>query len=181
LRRTRRIPPHCVYVDRCVITPLRVIVEPPQLETSNSILRAYSSFNDRFLRVNFATDDGPLDINEALRLVDVDSNGEEGMIACIRRVLSHGVVIAGRLFCFLTFSESQIKCHFFDRDRKHSDDTRRELGCWMIAEDASAGFTRKRILRSMGGLSEERIIAKHAARQGLVSKQVFGLRGDAHS
>jgi hypothetical protein len=40
----------------------------------------------------------------------------------------------------------------------------------MIAEDASAGFTREGVLRSMGGLAEERIIAKHAARQGLVSK-----------
>lgn len=39
----------------------------------------------------------------------------------------------------------------------------------MIAEDPPA-FTVSRILESMGDLSQERVIAKHAARQSLVRR-----------
>jgi hypothetical protein len=48
----------------------------------------------------------------------------------------------------------------------------------MIAEDAPH-FTRDVVLRSMGDLDAERIIAKHAARQGLVGVLVDVLIHDS--
>ena len=51
-----------------------------------------------------------------------------------------------------------------ERDCKESE----RPACWMICEDESADFTVAHILEWMGDLSQERIVAKHAARQSLV-------------
>jgi RNA-dependent RNA polymerase len=109
LPRVRPVPSHCFYIRRCLVTPLRLVLLPPQLETSNSILRAFSVYRDRFMRVHFAAEEGSLDVNSVLLQVDDDVDGEVGLFARVRRALRYGLDVAGRHYQFLTFGESQIK------------------------------------------------------------------------
>ena len=166
---------HLVLVRRCLVTPTRCMLSPPVLETSNEMLRDHAQHIDRFLRVQFVDDDGDFPVNGETLIIDDKLQGMEGVFARIRRALSDGIFIAGRHYVFATFSESQGRlvvnnyCDSLIRLLQYAFDTLacRERGCWMIAE-APPAFTVATILASMGDLSQERIVAKHAARQSLV-------------
>ncbi|EKM49158.1 uncharacterized protein PHACADRAFT_201955 [Phanerochaete carnosa HHB-10118-sp] len=146
---------HLTAVRRCLVTPTRCVLNPPTWETSNEMLRDHEHYVDRFLRVQFVDDDGDFPVVGETLVIDDEMQGREGVFARVRRALSDGLVIAGRHYVFATFSESQAK----------------ERGCWMIAEDGP--FTVSAVLAKMGDLSQERIIAKHAARQrGSMPKKI---------
>ncbi|KAI0695361.1 RdRP-domain-containing protein [Cytidiella melzeri] len=151
----RRVSPptvsreHLAITRRCLVTPTRCVLMPPAEETSNSLLRRYKCYVDRFLRVQFVDDDGDFPVRGETLVIDDKLQGREGVFARIRRALAYGLQVAGRHYIFLTFSESQV----------------RERGCWMIAETGE--FTVENVLRSMGDLTRERVVAKHAARQSL--------------
>ena len=102
-----------------------------------------------------------LDVNRAM-------SGNKGILSRLRRALDFGLRVAGRDYVFLCFGESQVRS-FISPSRRASRTRNggRERGCWMISETGT--FTVRNILDWMGDLSEERNIAKHAARQGLVS------------
>lgn len=160
---------HYIYVRRCHVSPTRCILQPPQQEISNSMLRhfALEGKSDRFLRVQFVGDRGDFPASFESVLIDQKSGGKSGVFSRIRRALQHGLDIGGRHYIFLCFGESQVKLSgpkLFTQATPHICD--RERGCWMLSEDDD--LTVERVLRWMGDLSEERVIAKHAARQGLV-------------
>ena len=52
LSRTK-IPSYCAYVRSATVTPTTVYFQTPVAETSNRVLRQYSQYADRFLRVRF--------------------------------------------------------------------------------------------------------------------------------
>lgn len=47
------IPAYCAYSRKALVTPTMVYYTSPTVETSNRILRKYSEYSDRFLRVQF--------------------------------------------------------------------------------------------------------------------------------
>ena len=64
LSRTK-IPSYCAYVRSATITPTTVYFQTPVAETSNRVIRQYSQYADRFLRVRFTeekTEVGFLDV-----------------------------------------------------------------------------------------------------------------------
>ena len=52
LSRTK-IPSYCAYVRSATVTPTTVHFQTPVAETSNRVIRQYSQYADRFLRVRF--------------------------------------------------------------------------------------------------------------------------------
>lgn len=52
LSRTK-IPSYCAYVRSATVTPTTVYFQTPVAETSNRVIRHYSQYADRFLRVRF--------------------------------------------------------------------------------------------------------------------------------
>lgn len=52
LSRTR-IPSYCAYIRSAMVTPTTVHFQRPVAETSNRVIREYSQYADRFLRVRF--------------------------------------------------------------------------------------------------------------------------------
>jgi RNA-dependent RNA polymerase len=82
---------------------------PPAPETSNSLLRRFKDFQDRFLRVQFVDDDGDFPVKEETLIIDENLQGREGVFARVRRTLKYGIYVAGRQYMFLTFSESQVR------------------------------------------------------------------------
>lgn len=52
LSRTK-IPSYCAYVRSATVTPTTVYFQTPVAETSNRVIRQYSEYADRFLRVRF--------------------------------------------------------------------------------------------------------------------------------
>lgn len=105
----RPIPPHCILVRKCLVTPTRCLLQPPQQETSNSMLRAYSLYHDRFLRVQFVDEDDGLPITAETLTIDREMAGNKGIFARLRRALRSGLRLAGRNYVFLCFGESQVK------------------------------------------------------------------------
>ena len=84
-------------------------MHPPVLETSNSVLRAFSDHLDRFLRVQFVDDDGDLPVTGETLVIDDETQGMDGVLARVRRTLAFGLKIAGRHYQFLAYSESQAR------------------------------------------------------------------------
>ena len=48
-----RIPDYCVVVRSATVTPTTIRFHTPSIETSNRVIRQYSEYADRFLRVRF--------------------------------------------------------------------------------------------------------------------------------
>ena len=48
-----KIPSYCAYVRSATVTPTTVYFQTPVAETSNRVIRQYSQYADRFLRVRF--------------------------------------------------------------------------------------------------------------------------------
>ena len=52
-RSRTKIPSYCAYVRSATVTPTAVYFQTPVAETSNRVIREYSQYADRFLRVRF--------------------------------------------------------------------------------------------------------------------------------
>lgn len=48
-----KVPHYCVYIRSATVTPTTVYFQTPIAETSNRVIRKYSHYADRFLRVRF--------------------------------------------------------------------------------------------------------------------------------
>lgn len=130
------------------VTPTRVLVGPPQPETSNSVTRRYADKLDAIIRVHFTDEGEGLHIQKYTKLGDVLCP-EKGLMARVRRALQYGIEFAGCRYYPVASSSSQQKDHnmwFID----HTVIDRPELSRWM-------------------GQVKEQVVAKHAARLGLVS------------
>ncbi|KAI0225425.1 hypothetical protein L0F63_001438 [Massospora cicadina] len=135
------LPVHSARMRKVIVTPTRVCVLPPVLETTNRVVRHFSHVQDRFLRVAFADED--------LQPMHTSSDENYYLLKRIFNVLRLGLSIAGRGYTFLAFSSSQL--------REHS--------CWFFADCAEV--TVKDIRAWMGDFSEIHNVAKYAARMGL--------------
>ncbi|KAJ6599411.1 RNA-dependent RNA polymerase [Mycena sp. CBHHK59/15] len=137
-------------MKRVVVTPLRVLLFPEVIETSNRVLRQWPAHVGRFLRVGFADENGRLRVTRQMAgAAQPDSDPTGGLLARILNILKHGLWVAGRHYVFLAAGESQMKDH----------------SCWMIAEEGD--FTADRVRAQMGNFQEEHIVAKYASRMGL--------------
>lgn len=133
---------HVLRVYRVHVTPTRLLLFPPEAETSNSVLRKFGRV-DHFLRVTF-TDENDCYPNFS----DSDDVApHEGTLARVRRVLREGLEIAGRSYKFLASSSSQLD----------------QQSCWFLHEQGD--LTVRSILNWIGHV-QEKIVAKHAARIG---------------
>lgn len=150
-----RIPAHAAIIRKVVVTPTTIYVKTPTVELTNRVLRQYSDLNDRFLRVQF-TDE----ITFGKIWSDQGSKKSDELYVRVHRVLRNGIVVGGRHFHLLAWSNSQFREHgaFFFCPTPHitCDDIRN----WM------------------GDLKHIRSVAKYAARMGqcfTTTRQVRGI------
>ncbi|KAF2271207.1 RdRP-domain-containing protein [Lojkania enalia] len=99
----REIPPYCVLSRTVTVTPTMLHVNTPVPETSNRILRKYSANSDRFLRVKFSDEktEGRLNYTSDGRFDEPFNR--------ILRAMANGIVVAGRLYVFLAYGNSQFR------------------------------------------------------------------------
>ncbi|ODO01343.1 hypothetical protein I350_06162 [Cryptococcus amylolentus CBS 6273] len=146
----RRRPPsnqtHLVLIRTALVTPMRVLVGPPQYESSNSVTRKYSDKLDGIIRVQFSDEDDRLYVAGALKDAD-NANPAVGLMARVRRALQHGLIIGGETFYPVASSSSQQRDHCM----------------WFINTRMIDGLS----LRNWMGTVHETVVAKHAARMGL--------------
>ncbi|KIJ68271.1 hypothetical protein HYDPIDRAFT_81362 [Hydnomerulius pinastri MD-312] len=97
------------------ITPTRIRLEGPYPEKSNRVLRTYADHQDHFLRVTFTDEDG----NKFRGGRDADA--QEFVRRRFGGILHRGLIIAGRRFDFLAYSQSSLKEHsvWFVRPFRH--------------------------------------------------------------
>lgn len=153
-----KISDHQSLVYSCTVTATRVCLNPPEPEAANDMLRLHQLQADRFLRVKFADENGPLLATPPILEADL-ARASQGILARMRRALTFGLVVGGRRYVFLGYSRTSL------RDRS----------CWFVAEDQ--GFTANSVRATLGfDRMSDRIPASHAYRMGVVS--VFGLPAD---
>eukprot|EP00026_Physarum_polycephalum_P000326 Phypoly_transcript_00326.p1 GENE.Phypoly_transcript_00326~~Phypoly_transcript_00326.p1 ORF type:complete len:1110 (+),score=131.29 Phypoly_transcript_00326:1837-5166(+) len=127
-------------VHRMIITPTKYYLIGPDIEVSNRVIRHYSQYLDRFLRVSF------LDEN----FTNISSNEimTQSIIARFETLLVSGFTIADRKYEFLAFSSSQLRMH----------------SCWFFAPTPELDCDT--IRNWMGDFSGIKTVAKCAARMG---------------
>lgn len=89
-----------------MITPTSMFLSGPFIDQSNRVIRRYSQASqENFLRVEFR------DENNLQYRFDRDVNGEEFIKDRVGPIMRDGLVIAGRRFRFLAYSQSALKEH----------------------------------------------------------------------
>lgn len=123
---TAKIPHHAAMVRKVVITPTTMYVKTPTVELTNRVLRRYSDLKDNFLRVQF-TDE----ITFGKIWSDQTKKSDE-LYLQVYRILRNGIVVGGRHFHLLAWSNSQFREHgaFFFCPTPHvtCDDIRDWMG-----------------------------------------------------
>lgn len=92
----------CLHVTQ---TPSTIILEGPFPERSNRVIRSYPGHHLDFLRVSF------LDDNRLSYRFDREVNGRAFISSRVGGALHSGLVVAGRNFEFLAYSQSALKEH----------------------------------------------------------------------
>lgn len=141
-----KAPLNQMWVFRATVTPTRILLNGPDAESRNRVLRMFPNYNDHFLRVTFCDEDGQ-DLTFQLKV------SRAVVYDRYREVLKNGIDIAGRKFSFLGFSHSSLRSH----------------SVWFSApfrDESSEIQTYETILRFLGDFSEIRVPAKCAARIG---------------
>lgn len=122
-----KAPPHAAMIRKVVITPTTMYVKTPTVELTNRILRQYSDLKDRFLRVQF-TDE----LTFGRIWSDQVSKKSDELYLHVHRVLRNGIIVGGRHFHLLAWSNSQFREHgaFFFCPTPHvtCDDIRNWMG-----------------------------------------------------
>lgn len=139
-----KVPSRCFLVNKVIITPTSVFIEPRSLEVGNRVLRHFQDYIDRFMRVQFL-DDG---FNRVCAVRKPGDRMNEALYVRIRKLLDQGVQIGDRHYEFLAYSSSQL----------------REHGCWFFA--SGKDLTAEMIRCWMGDFSREKVVPKYAARMG---------------
>ncbi|ETS02243.1 RdRP-domain-containing protein [Trichoderma reesei RUT C-30] len=139
------IPDSQTWVLKAVVTPTRIMLQGPDAENNNRVLRMFPHHSDYLLRVIFSDEDG----QDLALFPSVDNSAIFGRY---RKVLKDGIQVAGRKYEFLGFSHSSLRSHsawfcapFIDNMQLHNNES---------------------IINSLGDFSEIRIPAKCAARIG---------------
>lgn len=91
-------------VHRIKVTPTRVTLHGPELESMNRILRKYPNHHEYFVRVQFCDENGQdLFFNPKI--------SDEKVYDRFKSTLRKGVQIAGRTYTFLGWSHSSLRSH----------------------------------------------------------------------
>lgn len=139
--------PNLTNIFRAVVTPTRITLHGPEVETKNRVLRKHPGHQDYFLRVQFC-DEGSRDLRF--------ENGVsvERVYQRFKDVLLRGIRLPGRIYHFLGFSHSSLRTSsvwfcapFFD---KHTETL----------------ITHLKIIEGLGKFEHIRCPAKFAARIG---------------
>ncbi|KAL0940271.1 RNA-dependent RNA polymerase [Colletotrichum truncatum] len=137
---------HHVPIFKATVTPTRITLHGPELDSSNRVLRKFSKHTDYFMRVQFCDEDGTnLLFNPKI------SNDE--IFQRFTAVLTKGIPVAGRVYKFLGFSHSSLRSH----------------SVWFAApfvDDSGTLQFCAKIIRSLGDFEQIQIPAKCAARIG---------------
>ncbi|KAI7869684.1 RNA dependent RNA polymerase-domain-containing protein [Spinellus fusiger] len=138
LHQQSKLPSHAGRVYKVLVSPTSLSIEPPMIETTHSVLRHFSQYADRFLRVHF--------VDENLGPVPFSSQGRENeaIYSRIFKTLQAGIQIGSRRFDFLAYSSSQLLEH----------------GCWFFAPTRE--LTPSMIRAWIGDFSRETRIAPYA-------------------
>ncbi|TDZ21116.1 RNA-dependent RNA polymerase 1 [Colletotrichum orbiculare MAFF 240422] len=144
------MPHYCSTIRKIIVTPTTAYYGSPSVESSNRVLRKYSQYHDRFIRVQFT--------DELYRGKIFGDSGDE-IFYRIYAALSKGITIGSRRYEFLAFGNSQIRecAVYFFCPTDH-------LNC-----DQIRGW--------MGHFSHIRNVAKHAARIGQCFSTTREIRG----
>ncbi|PNY29213.1 RNA-dependent RNA polymerase 1 [Tolypocladium capitatum] len=137
---------HQAWVLKAMVTPTRILLQGPDAESKNRVLRMFPQHSDHFLRVSFGDEDGR-DLSFSPKV------SNETVFERYRKVLREGIQIAGRRFSFLGFSHSSLRSH----------------STWFMAPFVDGDWQRQdhdTILETLGDFSEIRVPAKCAARIG---------------
>ncbi|KAL7620981.1 hypothetical protein AAE478_008292 [Parahypoxylon ruwenzoriense] len=137
------IPEHCQWVRKVVVTPTTIYLSNPSPEPSNRVLRQYSNYEDRFLRVQF-TDE----LIKGRIFPAPDTEQDNALFNRVHRTLHNGIRIGGRHFQYLATGNSQF----------------RENGAYFFCP--SDFLTCDNIRDWMGDVNHIRVVAKYAARLG---------------
>ncbi|KAJ6439483.1 RNA-dependent RNA polymerase [Purpureocillium lavendulum] len=140
------LPRHQTWVFKAMVTPTRILLQGPDAESKNRVLRMFPQDGDHFLRVCFCDENGQdLSFNPKV--------SNEKVFDRYHKVLQDGLRIAGRHFSFLGFSHSSLRSH----------------STWFLAPFLDGNYQRQdhdTILKTLGDVSDIRIPAKCAARIG---------------
>ena len=139
-----KIPAHCNLIRTAVITATTIRYNSPTVEMTNRIIRHFANDSDRFLRVRFEDDI----FRGSSRIHATQANTLNEVFTRIKRTLNNGIMIGDRHYEFLAFGNSQL----------------REHGAYFFA--SAQHLTAANIRAWMGEFSQERNVAKHAARIG---------------
>ncbi|CAG8483573.1 7867_t:CDS:2 [Paraglomus brasilianum] len=114
--RQETVPSYCVMMRKVVITPSKMYILPPTIETSNRTIRYFKDHKERFLRVQFNDENGRLP----------SANGDNHVAAYnrVHRTLMNGIQIGNRKYEFLAFSSSQLRDHARITKRAYDADVR---------------------------------------------------------
>jgi hypothetical protein len=127
------------------VTPTRVLLEGPEWESGNRVLRKFSDHTDCFIRVHFADENG--------EGIFFDAKMSQGCVYDkFRAVMESGLRITGRTYSFLGWSNSSL----------------RSQSVWFCCPFDHNGVeqTYHSIVGSLGEFAKIRTPGKHAARIG---------------
>lgn len=116
-------------IRRVLVTPTRIIAQPPEPDLLNRVLRQFFTHKLRFIRVSFCDEDGS----------NIAHVGSDDLFTRVRLVLRDGLPLAGETFVFLAFSNSQMREHgawFYNETPDPRSDlsvppTAEEIRAWM--------------------------------------------------
>ncbi|KAI0119787.1 RdRP-domain-containing protein [Daldinia grandis] len=137
------LPGHCVWVRKVVITPTTMYLSSPAPEPSNRVLRQYTNYEGRFIRVQF-TDE----LIKGRIYSDPDTTRDNALFNRVHRALQNGIRIGGRHFQYLATGNSQF----------------REHGAYFFCP--TDFLTCDNIRNWMGDVNHIRVVAKYASRLG---------------
>ncbi|CAG8641279.1 4906_t:CDS:2 [Paraglomus brasilianum] len=86
--RQETVPSYCVMMRKVVITPSKMYILPPTMETSNRTIRYFKDHKERFLRVQFNDENGSLPSGNGDNHVSVFNR--------VHRTLVNGIQIGNR-------------------------------------------------------------------------------------
>ena len=135
LRRPNKENARYALVNHATVTPTKIFYEGPIYEASNRVLREFSQYTDKFLRVRFAEEN----LDKLFAVENMKCVYEDRVL----EILKCGFRCAGRHYEFLAFSSSGL----------------REHACWFVAADGD--FSAASIRAWMGDFSNIRSPGKH--------------------
>ena len=138
----KKVPSYCALIRAATVTPTTIYFMTPVLETSNSIVRRYSAYEDCFLRVKFT------DEKYKGKVWSSEDDSTLEVFTRIKRTMTNGINVGGRHYEFLAFGNSQF----------------REGGAYFFS--ARGGLTAQKIRESMGDFAHIKVVAKYCARIG---------------